>query len=624
MEDVRVGRLMTDDERAARMEDEKAAVIDGEILRTAFAIDARHVLTAWHCTVDHQDRELQLWFRMRTAVQREYVYIPVRVSHYDIRLDVACLTIDLLRLEGEPLDIESAERFLSDAALILSRQVDIRDQVQLLGFPSTNTGADSDTIDARVVDNAMDLGDSIGIKLFSDFLAASIPASPSGMSGSPVMCLEPHEGSSRVRVVGVIRGYPGGPKPDVTVGGSMVATRMSDVIGLLPEATLAHAAAVQPELVSPTPDAGGSSSEAATQEASSQPELAIAINVPIHENILKLTRACSSAMFDNIVRAPDSGQGDLVGWAHFFDESREKLRPTAVSTAYGLKLLLAIDAPDGRLNRPALAETLWSLRLPEGGWCARTGKDVARPETWALVLGALSDAGNEPSRLGEEVEAFESSLSSRSGDPESKKHTYVTCAIIRGLARLSPRSDHLPEFRDVLLDGALSDRGDQDLTCWGQEIHPPGLSLRQNSSVVHTAMSVVALARVRSILGPDQRSDTAISQAVRWLCHHPSLDKTGEDIRRPIRKTGKMELLGVRHFTAAWVARALIETPGYWVAEVGSLFPQAMREVSRSQSSGIWEWEVGGRATSNQPVWMTYQGIRVLKEYAMLVCPPVF
>ena len=591
---------MTDAERAARMKNEAAAEIPGEILRTAFAISARHILTAWHCTTDSQGENAELWFRLREATGRQYIYIPVRVSNYDTRLDIAALAIDFRRLSAS-LTIETAERALSDAMVTLSTQVSLDDQIQLRGFPASNTSADSDTIGARLEDAELALGDSTGLKLYADAFAAGSPVNPHGLSGSPVLRISAAQDSARPCAVGVVRAVPVGSLPHAAVGGSIVATRMADLVGFLPEATAAHAAIPRTELASP-------------------------VSVPPHGNFLDLMKACHAALIRTIVKAKDSEHGEIAGWTHFFDE-RDRLRPTAISTAYGLKLALTIDAADGLLDRSALAETLWSLRLPDGGWAARTSTGyISRPETSALVLGALTGAGYNPARLEEAGEAFENSLSSKSGDRASRERTYVACAIIRGLVRARPASNHLPEFKSVLLDGAIVDPADQNLTCWGQELElphqaPPG----PTPSVVHTAMAIVALTRANLVLPSDDRSNAAIAQAVQWLCHHPILEKRNEPIRRPVGKGGQQELLGVDHFTAAWVARALLATPEHWGAEVGALLPQAMQRVCQTQQAGVWRWETNqAPAWNNQPVWMTYQGIRTLSEYSVITCSPEF
>ena len=64
---MRVGRILTDAERARRVAAEDAAGWAGEQLRSAFAISAGHVLTAWHCVRDLLDGGEPLWFRLRAT-----------------------------------------------------------------------------------------------------------------------------------------------------------------------------------------------------------------------------------------------------------------------------------------------------------------------------------------------------------------------------------------------------------------------------------------------------------------------------------------------------------------------------------------------------------------------------
>ena len=98
--DRRIGRIVTAPERVARMNSETAATVDGEILRSAFAINDRFILTSWHCIREEYSTGAKLWFRLRreTGDGKSYIYLPVRVTNYDGSFDVAALTIDLERL----------------------------------------------------------------------------------------------------------------------------------------------------------------------------------------------------------------------------------------------------------------------------------------------------------------------------------------------------------------------------------------------------------------------------------------------------------------------------------------------------------------------------------------------
>lgn len=90
------------------------------------------------------------------------------------------------------------------------------------------------------------------------------------------------------------------------------------------------------------------------------------------------------ALVGQVSAVDDPVRGRLTGWPHSLGESNP--RPTSVGTAYGLHMMLDLGVPDGRLGTGALVDTLWRLRLPEGGWSARSQGAQARPEVTALVL----------------------------------------------------------------------------------------------------------------------------------------------------------------------------------------------------------------------------------------------
>ncbi|USA00180.1 hypothetical protein NCG97_04970 [Streptomyces lydicamycinicus] len=86
------------------------------------------------------------------------------------------------------------------------------------------------------------------------------------------------------------------------------------------------------------------------------------------------------------------------------------------------------------------------------------------------------------------------------------------------------------------------------------------------------------------------------------------------------------ELLSVRHFAAAWVARALMTDGARQVAaeEVGlpvweAQLTAAVARVHGMQQGGVWRWDDG---PMGHPVWMAYQGLSVLRRYALMVYRP--
>jgi Trypsin-like peptidase domain len=577
---ARVGRLLLASERQARMADEAAATIEQEGLRTAFAISNRHVLTAWHC-VNGVTAAGQWWFRLRQiGPDRTYCYLPLRVTHYDEAYDVAVLTVDLPRFGEADLSHAKATRILGEAAIPLGTKVKAGDDARIVGFPASATTADCDTNDARVID-PLDIGDVIGLKLHSDAFAAVSPVDPHGLSGGPVL-LRRKEPSGGYVAVGVVRAVPSGLIPGYAAGGNLIATRIKDLIDRLPEVAVA--------LREPL-EARSRGRDLGAARAS---------------NALTVSQACGRMLRETLVRVHDPDLGTLTGWPHFFNEPPEHRRPTAIGTAYGLKLALLLGDRDSGIDRSALAATLWRLRRKDGGWAARTGSGFSRPEVSALVLGALAACGFDPDKLADAGEAFEQALPP-AVDPALVDRTYLLSAVMRGLARAFPHSPTLARLRETLLTGAIHDG---DLLCWPQQLHADD-GRRQTPSAASTAQAIIALVRADQVLGQDTRSKSALDQAVQWLVARKVLANDHEQIRRFVADGQPWELGAVRHFTAAWVARALLAAPGD-SQDTEALLEDAARRVWRSYREGCWEWDNGER-----PLWMAYQGAYVVRDFAM-------
>lgn len=586
---VRVGRICSEDERAARMAREAAHDIPGEVRRSAFAISHRHVLTAWHCVRDAADPDGQWWFRVRHDGPwgSRYCYIPVRVTNIDHDFDVAALAVDTRRLGETDLSATEVSSLLADAAVPLGAPVQVHDLVQVVGFPRSASGADSDTNTGHVAETALPIGNVTGLKLYCPALAAVDPVDPHGLSGGPVLKDVPGGGRPGA-AVGVIRAAPRGLSPDAAAGGSLVASRIDNLADRLPEVAVALADAPKSDIAAPVGPRGPTP--------------------------LSVSAACSQALRDSVVVADDPARGALTGWPHFLHEALAGERPTAIGTAYGLKIALALGERDGRLNLAALADTLWKLRLPDGGWAARSSAGISRPEVTALALGALATSGFSAPGLEEAVACFEDSFSA-DRDSVGMTRTYVVSAAIRGLVRVRPQSRRLRPLRAALLEGAIQEPTSEGLLCW-----PSSWLARRDQgpapSVAHTAMAVVALARAGRILGQDAASRSAMTQAVRWLVTNATLGNQTEQIRRYVDDNHR-DSLTVHHFTAAWVARALLAAPGDDPAETAPLLAKAADRVWRSQRDGVWEW-----VDNDHPLWMTYQGMSVMRDYALWTSTP--
>ncbi|MDJ0346245.1 hypothetical protein QMK19_19260 [Streptomyces sp. H10-C2] len=318
----------------------------------------------------------------------------------------------------------------------------------------------------------------------------------------------------------------------------------------------------------------------------------------------------------------DPQKGLLTGWSHFLEEGEAGQRPTAIGTAYGLHIVLTLGRTDGLLDASALVDTLWRLRLPDGGWAARTGTGVSRPEVTALVLGALSRAGADSSRIADAVGALERMLDSGE-DPEGFSRTYVVATVIRGLLRAAPRSPALVRLRSELVAGGVTDPENEGLLCWGHSLRT-GTSSRYQSlpSPAHTAHAVLALSRMSRVLGEEGRSRHAREQGIEWLIRNERIEPQTEHLRRPPSPPAQgVDHAMISHFTAGWVAKALMSA-GPDVAQAGPVAAERLRsrleaavaEVHALQKDGVWEWK---NDRESQPLWMTCQGLAVLWSWAL-------
>lgn len=328
----------------------------------------------------------------------------------------------------------------------------------------------------------------------------------------------------------------------------------------------------------------------------------------------------------------DPGRGRLTGWSHSLGESSPS-RPTSVGTAYGLQIMLDLGMTDGRLIPGELVDTLWRLRLPGGGWSARSQGAEARPEVTALVLGALARAGVPPDRLAQEVDRCTTAFT-RELDRAGRESTHVMTTVLRGLLRAAPRLAALPSLREALVDGAISDPARDHLRCWGYRLDPP----HGPPSPLHTAQAVVALERAARVLGESAGVRAAREDGVRWLLscpdapHHACLDLENlrEEVRRPRPDDpAHHEVLNVRHFTATWIVRALLSRGALEVARQDGreeawreLLDGAVAAVWAGQRDGIWSWDRGDRNELRHPMWMTYQGLTALRGHALWTYRP--
>ncbi|RII17624.1 hypothetical protein DSC45_12050 [Streptomyces sp. YIM 130001] len=349
----------------------------------------------------------------------------------------------------------------------------------------------------------------------------------------------------------------------------------------------------------------------------------------------ELARETYATLVTGLTETDDPQAGRLTGWPHGLDEPTTPLRPTSVGTAYGLHTVLDLGLPDGRIRTGELVDTLWRLRLADGGWAARSQGSVPRPEVTALVLGALARAGADPVRVADEAEYCVSRLT-RELEPSGLEMTHVVTTVLRGLLRAAPESAALPQLREALVDAAFADPLRQHQRCWGPRFSPV-VGRPVLPSPVHTAQAVLALDRAAAVLGETPHVRDARREGIRWLLacpgplHDgcPDLRNVHEVVRRPsLSDLSHHEVLPVRHFTASWVLRALLTTGSARTAaedglerEWRELTAGAAAAVWRQQTDGVWTWEGDGDDLGH-PMWMTYQGLSALRTHALWMYQP--
>ncbi|MGY0019501.1 hypothetical protein [Streptomyces sp. cg35] len=347
-----------------------------------------------------------------------------------------------------------------------------------------------------------------------------------------------------------------------------------------------------------------------------------------------LTAATYGTLAAELCTVDDPAAGRLTGWTHSLGEPG-RVRPTATGTAYGLHLTLDLGASDGRLSTGGLVRTLWALRLPDGGWSARSQGTQARPEVTALVLGALARAGADPDLIAVEADRCAAGFT-RELDRTGHELTHVVTTVLRGMLRAAPdERDRLRTLRDVLVAGAVPDPGRAGHPRWGYRLAAP----QGPPSALHTAQAVVALDRTARVLGEESDAARAAREGgVRWLlaCPDPAhdlcldLENLREEVRRPrADEPDRVEVLNVRHFTASWLVRALLTTGARDVAR-GAGAERVRREqlagaaaaVWRGQADGIWTWVRDDTGELRRPIWMTYQGLSALRAHALWMYEP--
>ena len=276
------------------------------------------------------------------------------------------------------------------------------------------------------------------------------------------------------------------------------------------------------------------------------------------------------------------------GWPH--DLRRVGGRATAASTAYGLRAMLLLEgtlAPD----LLPVANRLKERAGPGGGYAAQSQRQ-SRPEVTAAVLETLRRIdGTAPledqlARMRDNITDFE------------RSRPYILTTILEASSRLAPDSDLTRSLAEDLL---AARRPYGDVLLWPEKVEP--LLISPDPSIAHTARAVRALAQVQAVRRTTPVQD-ALDQAAAWLVGR-DLGNVSEIIERPLE--AGIETLYTRHFTAAWVVKALVSV-GLPASHPAVSEAVAWIWGGYSDTASLWSWNNG-----DLPIWMTYDALDALR-----------
>jgi hypothetical protein len=297
------------------------------------------------------------------------------------------------------------------------------------------------------------------------------------------------------------------------------------------------------------------------------------------QNVGKALRAC-------LIRDAD---GRPVGWPRDLRDLSGTVTPA--STAYGIRTLLLLE--DGlATDLVQVAGSLRKMAQPAGGYKGQ-GQSGSRPEVTAAVLNALRRIATTED-FKKHIDLMESGL----GDFE-KYRPFILTTMLETSLLLEPRT----KLMEMLIDSLLAARrpyGDQLL--WPEKAEP--LLIDPAASVAHTARAVRVLANVQAIR-PTSHVQEALDQAAAWLVEQHDLHNAYEVIERPV--DGDIELVHIRHFTAALVVKALV------AAGVPAAHPSVSNAVAQiwkgyGETAALWAWDNG-----DLPIWMTMDAVEALR-----------
>jgi len=292
---------------------------------------------------------------------------------------------------------------------------------------------------------------------------------------------------------------------------------------------------------------------------------------------------------------------DVMGWPH---DLRKGSKPaTALATAYGLKTMMLLEDILAHDLIP-VAEQLGKSASPGGGYAAR-GQVAPRPEGTAAVLETLHRITGT-ANFDEELAAMKEGLGAF-----ERTRTFVLTTMLEATVQLGSDPDLT---RSLVKDLLTARRPYGSLLLWSEKAEKHLVS--PAPSIAHTARAVRALVRAQAALtvaeGPDAlaaEAQEAAEHAAAWLADQQNLENVSELIDRQLGDG--VEPVYVRHFTAAWVVKALVSVG------LPTTHPSVSNAVARiwrdySIKTALWSWRNG-----DLPIWMTFDAVDALRMAAL-------
>jgi hypothetical protein len=302
-------------------------------------------------------------------------------------------------------------------------------------------------------------------------------------------------------------------------------------------------------------------------------------------------REIADALRGCLTRTPD---GTPLGWPGHLRQL--PARPTVVPTAYGLKTMLLLE---GDLA-PDLVPVVENLRtMSSERECMTQEQATLCPESTASVIGTLHRVDGTAD-FAPQIAAIWGHL----GDFEKSRPSILTTMLEASLGLRGAE-----ELTRLLAESLLQARrpyGNRLL--WPEKCEP--LLINPPPSLAHTARAVRVLSRLQPASPGGQLRD-AVEQGVSWLLGQSQFPNASDVVDRPIG--GLFESVHTRHFTAAWVVKALVS------AGVPATHPTVSSAVSQvwdsyADTAALWKWGNG-----DFPIWMTFDAVEALRLVSLAV-----